>query len=79
MDKEFLNQIDSASELLNPNCSLADDVLICECFCVSAGDIRDLCAQKGEVNLTELREHFNFGEGCKSCIKNIDSWLKNIF
>lgn len=78
MDKEFLRLIDNVDELLPaPTEKLEDDCLICECFCVSAKDIRDLC--QNEIDLDLLRDHFNMGQGCQSCIRSIDSWKNKIF
>jgi NAD(P)H-nitrite reductase large subunit len=76
MDKEFLRQIDSLDELL-PAEKLEDEILICECFCVSAGDIRKICSQ--EVDLQLLQVRFNLGQGCHSCLKNSDNWVNKIF
>ena len=43
MDEEFLNQIDRVDELVSSTEKLDDDVLICECFCVNVGDIKEVC------------------------------------
>ncbi len=76
MDKEFLRQVDQASELLTQVASekLSDDVLICECFCVNVRDIREACSGTGEV-----RERFSLGEGCKGCVKAAPDWIDKIF
>ncbi len=81
MDKEFLRQIDQASELLTQVASekLTDDVLICECFCVNVRDIREACSGTAEVNLEVLRDRFSLGEGCKSCVKAAPDWINKIF
>ncbi len=81
MDKEFLRQIDQASELLTqikPD-KLADDVLICECFCVNVRDIREACKEKNEVDLELLRRRFSMGEGCQSCVRAAPQWVDKIF
>lgn len=81
MDKEFLRQIDQANELLTqlvPE-KLSDDVLICECFCVSVRDIREACAEKSEVDLGLLARRFSMGEGCQSCMKAAPEWVNKIF
>lgn len=81
MDKEFLRQIDQANELLTqlvPE-KLADDVLICECFCVNVRDIREACAEKSEVDLGLLKRKFSMGEGCQSCVKAASEWVNKIF
>ena len=81
MDKEFLRQVDQASELLTQAASekLSDDVLICECFCVNVRDIREACSGNGEVNLTTLRDSFSLGEGCTGCLKAAPDWINKIF
>lgn len=75
MDREFLRQIDSIEELLTVE-KLEDDVLICECFCVSVKDIRETCAE--QVDLPLLQDQFSLGLGCQSCLKNKDSWIDKI-
>ena len=77
MDKDFLSLIESADELITQSEKLADESLICECFCVSARDIRDLCSSK--VDLDQLMVEFNLGQGCQSCLKRKDTWLDKIF
>jgi NAD(P)H-nitrite reductase large subunit len=78
MDKEFLRLIESVDELI-PHVTekLDDETLICECFCVNARDIRDLC--DSHVDLDLLRDELSMGEGCQSCLKRKDSWINNIF
>ncbi len=78
MDKEFLRLMDNVDELIaRPREKLDDETLICECFCVSAGDIRELCST--EVDLDLLKERLNLGGGCQTCLKNKESWIKKIF
>ena len=78
MDKEFLRMMETVDELLpRPADKLDDETLICECFCVSAGDIRELCS--GEVDLDLLKTRLNLGGGCQTCLKNKDSWIHKIF
>lgn len=78
MDKEFLHLMDSVSELI-PEApgKLDDETLICECFCVSAADIRSLGGP--DVELEKCRTTFALGTGCQTCVKNIDSWMNKIF
>ncbi len=80
IDKEFLSQIDQVPELV-PSVpeKLADEILICECFCVSVGDIREACSNQGHVDLETLKAQFSLGQGCQSCLKEFDSWSKQIF
>jgi NAD(P)H-nitrite reductase large subunit len=77
MDKEFLDLIDSVEELIPHDEKLDDDVLICECFCVNVGDIRETGLTK--IDLAFLNEKFHMGQGCQSCIKNKDSWIDKVF
>jgi NAD(P)H-nitrite reductase large subunit len=80
MDKEFFSQIDLVADLLATESEkLADDFLICECFCVSAGDIREICANLGHFDLQTVQDNFSLGHGCQSCLKDIDSWAQKIF
>lgn len=81
MDKDFLRQIDDVDSLLpeKDEEKLPDDLLICECFCVSVGDIRLACESAGKVDLDLIQKQFDLGRGCQSCIKRIDSWIHKIF
>lgn len=81
MDKEFLRQIDQASEFLTQNEpeKLADDVLICECFCVSVRDIREACDEAGKVDLELLKQRYSMGEGCTGCMKAVSDWVNKIY
>ena len=81
IDKEFLSQIDLVSELLPDNSAakLDDDVLICECFCVSVRDIRDACHSIQSVDFELLAKNLSLGQGCQSCLKAADTWKNKIF
>ena len=52
---------------------MSDDHLICECMCVSAGEIRQLLREK-TFDLDLLRQEFGLGSGCSSCIKTLPDW-----
>jgi NAD(P)H-nitrite reductase large subunit len=58
---------------------LDDEVLICECFCVNARDIRNTFDDKAMIDVEILKKNFGFGEGCRSCLKNKDIWIDKIF
>lgn len=60
---------------------LDEDSLICECKCVSVGDIREaLSTGKIEVvDLKILQKRFGLGSGCSSCLKSFESWRGKIF
>lgn len=78
MDKEFLSLIENVDELIpQAREKLADDVLICECFCVNVGDIRSLCETTVDIDL--LKDRLNLGGGCQTCLKSMDSWIDKIF
>ena len=81
MDKDFLQQIDNVEALIPPKDEkvLSDDFLICECFCVSAGDIRTACESQGKVDLELIQNQLNLGSGCQGCLRRIDSWIGKIF
>jgi NAD(P)H-nitrite reductase large subunit len=79
MDKEFLRQIDRLDEYLSTPEKLENEALICECFCVSAGDIREACAGIQKVDLALLQNNFSLGHGCQSCLKQFESWAYKIF
>ena len=80
MDRDLLRQMDLVSELIPPESNkLEDDFLICECFCVSAGDIREVCTEIQKVDLNLVQEKTNLGHGCQGCIRRIDNWLTKIF
>jgi hypothetical protein len=78
MDKEILCLMDDVDELIfRPPDKLDDGFLICECFCVSVGDIRDLC--QTATDLTLIQQKLNLGQGCQLCLKSKDDWMNNIF
>ena len=81
MDKDFLRQIDDVEALLPSKDAdkLDDDVLICECFCVSVQDIRQTFEATRVVDLEILQKQFSMGQGCQSCINRIGSWIDKIF
>lgn len=79
MDKEFLSQIDHVDELIPSTEKLDDDVLICECFCVNVGDIREACHSLKVLDIKTVQNSFNLGRGCQGCLKNIDTWVNKIF
>lgn len=77
MDKEFLYLIDNLEDLIPGVINKLDgNILICECFCVSADDIRNL--QLTEIDLELLKTKFNLGAGCGSCLKKKEDWIDKI-
>lgn len=79
IDNEFLHQINQVSELINSTEKLDDEILICECFCVNALDIRQACAHLGKVDVALLQQNLSLGHGCQSCLKRLDYWIDKIF
>lgn len=78
-DNEFDNFEIDILRAEKPLETIADEILICECMCVSAGDIRDLFKNSQVVDLKILKEEFCVGQGCSSCIKSFDQWREKIF
>lgn len=60
---------------------IEDEVLICECMCISAGDIRKFFNENQIVNvdLDALKREFGLGSGCSSCVKTFSQWKEKIF
>jgi NAD(P)H-nitrite reductase large subunit len=58
---------------------LNDDVLICECLCVSVADIRKFFNKNQNVDLEALRKEFHLGAGCSSCVRSFSQWKDQIF
>lgn len=66
------------------------ETLICECKCLSVGDIRNELLNKFDkealttgkietVHLVYLKEHLGLGSGCSSCLKSLSDWQGAIF
>ncbi len=58
---------------------LDNEILICECMCVSVLDIRELLRDTREVDLNILKEQLSMGQGCSSCTKSFEQWKNKIF
>jgi hypothetical protein len=77
MDKEILHLMDSVSELIPQVIEkLGEDDLICECFCVNAAMIREVCPD--HIDLSLLGAKLNLGNGCQSCLKRKEDWINRI-
>ncbi len=63
---------------IDENEKLDDEVIICECFCVNAKDIRSFCQKNGSLEVESLRKVFGLGDGCKSCLLHQDQWINKI-
>ena len=80
MDRDLLREIDQVEDYLPDEPEhLDDEILICECFCVSVKDIRQEFEETGKVDVQLLQDRFSLGHGCQSCMKRIDSWINKIF
>lgn len=79
MDKELLAEIDQLNDLLPNKELLEDELLICECFCVSVADIRALCQEDMKVDLDLLNKTYGMGDGCKSCVGKVNTWINKIY
>ena len=74
MESEELEMLlEARLQLDDQNKKWPDDILICECKCVSLGQIREIVGKK-EVNLSLLRKHLGVGSGCSSCLKSFEQW-----
>ena len=58
-----------------------DEVLVCECMCISAKEIKDFFIKKRTnlIDLDDLKSELGLGSGCSSCIKSFSSWKDKIF
>lgn len=79
-EQELLNEarslLSSESESLESE-KLNDEVLICECMCISVGEIREHI-RNGDVNLSVLSQELMLGSGCSSCFKSFEQWKDKI-
>lgn len=71
--EEARSQIDTASH----SDQFSDDLLICECMCISLGEIRGVLRDK-ETDLFTLQKELGLGSGCSSCVKTFEQWKKKI-
>ncbi len=71
-DQEIREVAEALNDVDRPN--LASDALVCECFCVSLGDILEFVRETGETDVGALQRRFHLGTGCGSCLKRRDEW-----
>jgi len=76
LDHEISEAQDALSDWLSA--SLPDDALVCECYCVSALDIRQSLSPEQSIDLEVLREKFGLGSGCGRCLIEKETWVKQI-
>lgn len=55
--------------------ALSDEVLICECKCVTYKEIKNHLGEK--IDFDFLAKEFGLGSGCKSCIEILKSMNLN--
>lgn len=80
VEADEFNLLNEAREILDSkghNSKFSDDLLICECMCLSAGDIRK-CLKENVVDLNLLTCELKLGSGCSSCLKSFHSWKEGI-
>ena len=65
------------SQKINASHKFSDDILICECNCVSAKEIRTVI-NNNEVNIDILSKELGLGSGCSSCVKRFAQWKDKI-
>ena len=76
MTKNWDQDLREAQEALQgwKHPALADDLLICECYCVSLGEIRAFIKESGSADIENLQQRFQLGTGCGSCLKRREYW-----
>lgn len=80
MEVDEVMLLDEAREILDSeskDSKIPDDQLICECLCISAGDIRK-CLKGNVVDLETLSFELKLGSGCSSCKKSFQQWKDRI-
>ena len=74
-DEELLSEARSMLSTDTNTAKLPDLELVCECKCISAGDIREYLKGKNKyLDLEQLRNELKLGSGCSTCAKNFDAW-----
>ena len=80
MDVNENKLLDEARAILDSNeksMKMSDDHLICECMCISAGEIRELFRER-EFSLDFLCQKLKLGSGCQSCLKTKGDWVRKL-
>jgi bacterioferritin-associated ferredoxin len=77
LDKDIREAQEALQDWKSPG--LSDEVLICECYCVSVLDIRQTLSNNSQINLELLREKYGLGSGCGRCVKELNDWKNLIF
>ncbi len=55
-----------------------ENTLICECMCLTLGDIRDFIDGKSEISLKTMTEELGLGSGCSNCLKSFKQWKEKV-
>lgn len=78
-EHELLSEARSILETETISVKLSDSELVCECECISAGDIREyLEGNNNNLDLEKLNSELKLGSGCSTCVKNFDVWKTRI-
>ena len=80
LDNEELELLLEAREALenkSENLQLSNEHLICECLCISAGEIREILNNR-KICIDILSQELNLGSGCSSCLKAFKQWKDKI-
>lgn len=76
-ENDLLSEARSILELRVMDSKLSDNTLICECLCISVGDIRN-CLKGNVVDFKILSDELKLGSGCSSCKKSFNDWKDKI-
>jgi NAD(P)H-nitrite reductase large subunit len=76
-DEDMREATEALREWEDP--TLAEETLICECYCVSVLDIKQTCGATGSVDLELLGQEFGLGTGCGQCVNDFANWKNLVF
>ena len=78
-DEELLSEARSIVSSNTEKTRSNESDLICECKCITVGDIREFIKEKNiSLDLEELKSGLTLGSGCSTCTKNFDDWKSKI-
>ena len=80
MEFDELTLLQEAREILElegKSNKIPDEQLICECLCISAGEIRNYL-KGNKADLDVLSRELKLGSGCSSCLKSFKQWVDKI-
>lgn len=76
-DEDMHEALEALREWEQP--TLAEETLICECYCVSVLDIKQTCSKTGPIDLELLQQTFGMGTGCGQCVNDFANWKNLVF